>query len=249
MLSKGKFELADKGTIFLDEIGEMPLSMQAKLLVFLQEKEIEPLGSQFSQPKKIDVRVIAATNQDLEKRISEGHFRQDLYFRLNVINLTLPPLRKRKDDIALLTGELFKKINRRLDTPINNIEPEVINLFCDYDWPGNVRELENFIEKTIIVANMEGYTSINVEHILKLINKLTLIPAAYPEIETPAQAGYNLPTMKTYLNLCEKRLIREALKDMKGDKNAVAKALDIHISALYKKINKYGLNKEESRSP
>jgi len=90
---KGKFELADKGTIFLDEIGEMPLSMQAKLLVFLQEKEIEPLGSQFSQPKKIDVRVIAATNQDLEKRISEGHFRQDLYFRLNVINLTLPPLR------------------------------------------------------------------------------------------------------------------------------------------------------------
>lgn len=246
---KGKIELADKGTIFLDEIGEMPLSMQAKLLVFLQEKEIEPLGSQFSQPRKIDVRVIAATNQDLEKRIAEGHFRQDLYFRLNVIKLSLPPLRKRKDDIALLTGELFKKINRRLETSINSIEPEAINLFYDYDWLGNVRELENFIEKTIVVASMEGYTSIKAEHILKLINKQTLIPTAYLEVETSSQAGCNLPTMKTYLNLCEKRLIREALKDMKGDKSAVAKALDIHISALYKKINKYGLNKEESRSP
>ena len=146
---KGKFELANQGTIFLDEIGEMPLSMQSKLLVVLQEKEIEPLGSQMNRSKKIDVRIIAATNQKLEEMVEAGSFRQDLYYRLNVINLEIPPLRNRKNDIGLLSESILKKINQRMGTEIHTIDPEVCQVFMDYSWPGNVRELENVIEREI----------------------------------------------------------------------------------------------------
>lgn len=241
---KGKFELADQGTIFLDEIGEMSMSMQSKLLVVLQEKEIEPLGSELEQPKKIDVRVIAATNQDLIKKIAEGSFREDLYFRLNVLNLHLPPLRERKDDIELLARRFLKKINKRLETVVNDIEPEAMRILYNYNWPGNVRELENFTEKAIIMASIEGKTSIQAEHIFELVNKPNLIPDTSLESETPIiTSGCQLPTMKNYIHLCEKRLIEEVLRNVNGDKQAAARILDIHVSALYKKINKYGLDK------
>jgi len=242
---KGKFELADKGTIFLDEIGEMPLQMQSKLLVVLQEKEIEPLGSELDHPKKIDVRMIAATNQDLLKKIAEGSFRQDLYFRLNVIRLELPSLRDRKDDLELLVKVFLKRINKRLDATVNTIEPMAMKLIYDYDWPGNVRELENFIEKAIIMASLEEQTSIQAEHIVELLNMPNIMPTALPETEMPEiSSSHQLPTLKNYMNLCERKLIAEVLQKVKGDKNAAARILDIHISALYKKINKYELDKQ-----
>jgi transcriptional regulator with PAS, ATPase and Fis domain len=239
---KGKFELANKGTIFLDEIGEMPLSMQAKLLVVLQEKEIEPLGSQTLFPKKIDVRIIAATNQDLHKLVADGKFRQDLYYRLNVINLNLPPLRYRKDDIPMLSKYILEKVLKRINN--NNIafDSEAIGLMNDYNWPGNVRELENYIERSASMANIEGRSTIGQECIAELINLSISNPSFHStgNLLSISQGG-KLPTLKEYIDLCEKRLLEEALRSTNGDKNAAAQILDLHISALYKKINKHGL--------
>lgn len=239
---KGKFELANKGTIFLDEIGEMPLSMQAKLLVVLQEKEIEPLGSQTLIPKKIDVRIIAATNQDLHKLVSEGKFRQDLYYRLNVINLNLPPLRYRKDDIPLLSRHILGKVLKRINNANINFEPEALKLMNDYNWPGNVRELENYIERSASMANIEGRSTIGQECIAELINLNISNPVFNRSGQKlPIAQGGKLPTLKEYMDLCEKRLLEETLRTTNGDKTSAAQILDLHISALYKKINKHGL--------
>ncbi|HAA05402.1 MAG TPA: sigma-54-dependent Fis family transcriptional regulator, partial [Syntrophobacteraceae bacterium] len=132
----GKFELAHRGTIFLDEVGELPLGLQAKLLRVLQEKEIEPLGS--PRPKMIDFRVIAATNRDLEERVRTGYFRRDLFYRLNVISIQLPPLREIKEDIPVLAGHFLMKLRRRMSSSVSAIAPEVMAIFLAYDWPGNV---------------------------------------------------------------------------------------------------------------
>jgi len=235
---KGKFELADKGTIFLDEIGELTLPMQSKLLIVLQEKEIERLGSQVKIPKKIDVRVIAATNRNLGKMVMEGSFRQDLYYRLNVINLELPPLRHRKEDIPLLSDWI---LHNRVETSISHIDTEAMELLMDYDWPGNIRELQNFIENGAWLATLEGSRSISSKHISELLDK-TIYPPDLKSSLFPITNSSQLPTMKTYIGLCEKRLIEETLKTTNDDKIAAAKILDMHISSLYRKINKYSLD-------
>ncbi len=239
---RGKFELANGGTIFLDEIGEMPLSMQAKLLVVLQDKEIEPLGHQSEHPKKVDVRIIAATNQNLQKMVSEGSFRQDLFYRLNVINLHLPPLRHRKEDILPLGKYILNVIASRHSLQVTRCEPETEKIMNQYDWPGNVRELENCIESALWMASLEGQTTIGPKYMREVFSKYIANPMfQHPGSIIPITQGSQLPTMKDYINLCEKRLLEEVLKTTSGDKNAASKILDLHISALYKKINKYGL--------
>jgi transcriptional regulator with PAS, ATPase and Fis domain len=232
---KGKFEMAEKGTIFLDEIGEIPPVMQAKLLVVLQEREIEPIGSQNNKPQKIDIRVIAATNRNLEAMVAEGSFRQDLYYRLNVINIEIPPLRQRKADLDLLINEIFKKLNKRFDFRVSNIDNRARKILHDYDWPGNVRELENVIERGMVRANMQGAHKIEPEHISELLShNVSQVANNFPEPSTM--------DLKEYLKNQEKLLLEKVLRQTNGEKLLAAKILNIHISALYKKINKYGLD-------
>ncbi len=146
----GRFEMAHKGTIFLDEIGDMGLPLQAKLLRVLQEREFEPLGSERSQ--RVDVRVIAATNRDLRQMVADNQFQEDLYYRLNVIPVVIPPLRERREDIAVLVDHFIKKHTQRAGKRIDNSEPGVLERLQAYDWPGNVRELENTIERAVVLA-------------------------------------------------------------------------------------------------
>lgn len=152
---QGKFELADKGTIFLDEIGEMSPALQVKLLRVLQEREFERVGG--AKTISVDVRVITATNQDLEKAISEGRFREDLFYRLNVIPIEVPPLRDRGDDVALLIGHFLKKFNRKMGRQVRGVTPEALGIMKSYNWPGNVRELEHMMERLVVLKNDEGF--------------------------------------------------------------------------------------------
>ena len=148
----GKFSLADGGTIFLDEIGEMPLELQPKLLRVLQEKTIERVGG--TLPIPVDIRVIAATHRSLRQEIEEGRFREDLFYRLNVVRITIPPLRERREDIRLLVSHFIKKYadERQAGKPISGFDPDVERLFLDYPWPGNVRELENVLTQATVLA-------------------------------------------------------------------------------------------------
>lgn len=230
---RGKFEIADTGTIFLDEIAELPLGMQAKLLNVLQEREIEPLGSIQKFPKKINVRVIAATNKNLEDMIEAGSFRQDLYYRLNVSKLDIPPLRERKDDIPLLSKYIIDKIKSRTQSSASAISPEVEKIFRKFDWPGNVRQLENVIERALIRANLDNSVSIELKHISEVMNILS-------------KQGDKLESRKTtdlkeFIHNAEKHLIVDVLHRSGGDKAAAADMLGIHISALYKKLSKYDI--------
>ncbi len=221
----GKFELANQGTIFLDEIGDMSLSMQAKLLRVLQEKEVERVGS--IHTTKINVRVIAATNQDLPQLVATNKFREDLFYRLNVIILHLPPLRARTDDIILISTALLQRLNRELGTRVNKISRDVIECFRRYDWPGNIRELENILERAINFC--EG-SSINSEHIPQHIK------ACKNQEPSPAKAEGSLETL---LEEHERQVIVNTLKNFGGNKTKTARALNIHRSVLYRKINKY----------
>jgi DNA-binding NtrC family response regulator len=147
---KGLLEEADGGTLFMDEIGDMSLAIQAKLLRVIQERDFIPVGA--TKPKNADIRFVAATNKNLEREVAEGRFREDLYYRLNVINIPLPPLRDRKDDVEPLALHFLKKYSVRMKKTVTGITPEALALLCDYDWPGNIRELENVIERAIILA-------------------------------------------------------------------------------------------------
>ncbi|SHN88291.1 sigma-54 interaction domain-containing protein [Desulfitobacterium chlororespirans] len=209
--SPGKFELADHGTIFLDEIGEMPLDMQSVLLRVLEERKVTRIGG--SSPIAVDVRVIAATNQNLWQLVASGKFRHDLYFRINVLRLELPPLRDRKEDIPLLAGHFLEKFNESLGKNVEEITPEVINLFLNYNWPGNTRELRNIIERGV---NLSKTTKLTLKDIPKEINV------------TQEQT--------ISLNDFEKQIIHDLLTKYKGNKSRVAKELGISRATLYKKL-------------
>ncbi|MBU3113044.1 sigma 54-interacting transcriptional regulator [Clostridium lacusfryxellense] len=176
----GKFELANRSTIFLDEIGDLPLSMQVKLLRVIQEKEIERIGSIRSQ--KIDVRIIAATNKNLEEMIKQKTFREDLYYRLNVINIRVPSLRERRDDIPSLAKYLMKKISLEMGIPVTNISDEAIMVLSLYDWPGNIRELENSIERALNLVDKESI--IEIIHLPFYMTKLLLTNPAINNVKT-----------------------------------------------------------------
>ncbi|MGE5391144.1 MAG: sigma 54-interacting transcriptional regulator [Deltaproteobacteria bacterium] len=223
----GKFELANHGTIFLDEIGDMSLSMQAKLLRVLQEKEVERVGG--VSTTKVDVRVIAATNQDLFKLAQENRFREDLYYRLNVIILEIPTLRERREDIPLISKALLQRLNSQLGTRVNNISSEVMEHFCNYSWPGNIRELENTIERAINFCDGNTITLADIpEHIITLASA----PA-------PHSTG---GTLEYLLEAHEKEVIQKALEKCGGNRTKTAETLNIHRSVLYRKMNKYKIS-------
>lgn len=223
----GKFELADDGTIFLDEIGDMPLSMQAKLLRVLQEKEIERLGE--NKTRNIDVRVIAATNRNLRELIQAGQFREDLYYRINVVSLTAPPLRERMEDLGELTGYFIKKFNRSFNHKVAGISREVMRLFNNYHWPGNVRELENIIERAF---NLVEGDYINTQHLPHYLQH-------YEQSSRPSVLKKNLPTL---LEQVEKDALLEALDASGGNKMQAAKTLGISRAWLYKKMKYYDID-------
>jgi two-component system response regulator AtoC len=224
----GLFEEASGGTIFLDEIGEMPLSLQVKLLRVLQENEIRSVGD--SKPKKIDVRVLAATSKNLEQEIKNGTFREDLFYRLNVLPINLPPLRERNEDIPLLCDHFINQFNKRLNKDISNIAPAAMSLLLKHNWPGNVRELENVIERALVLAE----------------DKL-LLPENFPSLigerEETDQIdkifeGYSLKDAQKDI---EKMLISKALTKTEGNRTKAAKLLEISHPSLLSKIKTYNI--------
>ena len=221
----GKFEIANKGTIFLDEIGDMSLHLQAKLLRVLQEKELNKIGAKSN--KFIDVRIIAATNKDLEKMVLKGTFREDLYYRLNVIPISLPNLRQRKDDIPDLIDFMIKEYSRKLEKHVTGIDKNVLDVMLEYKWPGNIRELQNIIEYGVNMSIGEIIT-------------LDVIPNKLKNVELEEVLVQN-DKIRTLEEL-EKAEIIKALhkyKDYKKDKELVAKSLGISRATLYRKLEKY----------
>jgi two-component system response regulator FlrC len=215
----GKFELADKGTILLDEITEMDLRLQAKLLRILQEREVEAIGSKY--PKKVDVKVIATTNRNINKSVEEGKFREDLYYRLNVFPIVLPPLRERREDIPQLVAHLLKRSSRGMDV---RIDQEAMTYLIQRTWKGNVRELENSLARACILSN---YTVIKLNHLEE--------PAAGRESGADAIAGEAIGSVRQM----EMRLILDALKSMNGNRTKAASVLGITSRTLRNKIREY----------
>ena len=228
----GKFELAMGGTILLDEIGDMPLTMQTKMLSVLQERMVERVGG--TKPIYINVRVIAATNRDLEQMVEEGKFRQDLYYRLNVVRLNIPSLRERTEDIPQIVKNLMSKINTGAGTQIKSISHKAVELMQNYNWPGNVRELENLLERAVNLADMNRENSLTIKHFPFLVEK------AYFEVEDIETAAAPL---QTAIEQLEKKIILQALEKSNGNKVQTAKILGIYTSALYRKLEKYGLDR------
>ncbi len=227
----GRFELAHGGTIFLDEIAEMSPKLQVKLLRVLQEKTIERVGG--THTISIDIRIIAATNKNLEEEVQKKNFREDLYYRLNVIPIYLPPLRERKDDIPLLVNHFIQKFNQQKRRDIQGIEPEALDLLLRHDWPGNVRELENVIERMVILAEEETITKADIpEYIRGSIEERAFVPLE--DVEIPEE-GINLPKLVSEF---EKRLILKALDKTGWVKNRAAKLLHINRTTLIEKMKK-----------
>ena len=218
----GKFELADGGTLFLDEIGEMPLEFQAVLLRVLQENSITRIGGEKLIP--VDVRIIAATNKNLEEEIKLGNFREDLFYRLNVLRIDIPPLRERPDDIVLLAEHFLNKLNQRLNKNVSQISKNALDVLTSYRWPGNARELQNVLERTINVVTDNIIT----------VNDL-------PVTIKKAHEKKNTPTLEPLENY-EKNLIASLLSKYEGNKTKVAKFLGISRTTLYRKISEYGID-------
>jgi two-component system, NtrC family, response regulator AtoC len=221
---KGKFALADGGTIFLDEIGALPLALQPKLLRVLQEREFEPLGAERSQT--VDVRVIAATNRDLRAMVGEARFQEDLYYRLNVIPIPLPPLRERREDIPLLVEHFVRKHVQRTGKRIERVERGVLEALAEYDWPGNVRELENAIERAVVLATDSVIDTPSVSR-----------------LGAPTGASAGLPSMRLRQNTewAEQESVRRALRQANGVKKDAAELLGISQRALSYYLAKYAI--------
>lgn len=220
---KGLFRSADGGTLFLDEIGEMPLALQVKLLRALQEQEVLPLGA--SSPVKFDARIIAATNKNLETEVAEGRFREDLFYRLNVIEIMLPPLRQRREDIPLLVKHFASKSARTQKANEKPVAKEAMAALVGYDWPGNVRELENAVERAFILSGDE----IDLE---SLTAKVRNSAGSSLEIRDP-------DGIRPTLEEVERRYLMEVMSAVGDDKNQAANILGIDLSTLYRKLKKY----------
>lgn len=234
---QGKFEMADKGTLFLDEVGDLPLPLQSKLLRVLEDSRVERIGS-CTHPKKVNVRIITATNRNLEDMIAQGTFRQDLYFRLNVIPLHIPPLRQRREDIPLIIEHFLRLYANRYGHPIKQFTPEAICALQEYHWPGNIRELRNIIEYIITITDEKVIKRENLPEQFKnySYNK-TFLPASNKNIGDTSGSLFLLDI--------EKELIKEAIakfgNSTEGKKRA-SKSLGISLTTLYRRIQKYSLN-------
>jgi DNA-binding NtrC family response regulator len=223
---EGVFQAADGGSLFLDEIADIPLGLQVKFLRAVQEREIVPLGS--TRPVAVDVRLLAATNRDLETEVQAGRFRDDLYYRLNVVQITLPPLRERREDIPRLAAHYIDRYSETFNVAPKTIEPEALERLIAHDWPGNVRELQNVIERCFALAPSAR------------IDVASLPPGirgrGHPE-EPAIEFGDEVPTLET----AERSLILAALRKSGGNKNQAARALGIDRQRLYRKLEKYRL--------
>jgi DNA-binding NtrC family response regulator len=224
----GKFEQADGGTAFLDEIGDVPGNIQVKLLRILQERQFERLGSNFT--RSVDVRVIAATNVDLRAALEEGRFREDLYYRLNVVPINIPPLRERKEDLPFLALHFVQKLSRELGTSAKEISPAALDRLVDHPWPGNVRELENTIERSLVLASGD-------------ILQPSDIRLEAPRGQHAAASGQPVPLLPEgeTLEHWEQMMIREALRRANGNKSQAARMLGLTRNALRYRLSQMGL--------
>ncbi|MFZ0391160.1 MAG: sigma-54 dependent transcriptional regulator [Calditrichia bacterium] len=216
---EGLFQIADKGTLFLDEVGEIPLHLQVKLLRAIETGEFLPVGE--TTPVKVDVRIIAATNRDLEKEVEEGNFRDDLFYRLNVIGIQLPSLQERKEDIPLLVNHFINKYNRELNRQIQAVDEETMWILMNHEWRGGIRELENVIERALILCERDVITK-------------TDLPPNLVRVEPPAEKPLKL---KEAVAEFEKEHLARVLRTTEGDKEQAARILGISLSSLYRKID------------
>jgi DNA-binding NtrC family response regulator len=246
----GKFQYAEGGTLFLDEVGELPPPMQVKLLRVLQERTFTPVGS--NREIKCDVRIIAATNRDLDKMIREGGFRQDLFYRLNVMPISIPPLRERRDDIPLLVNTFIQKFNKLHGRQVQGIAPDALEKLRRYDWPGNIRELENSIERSFVME-LEDQISLRAlpDHISGLLSE-----------ESFSENESNLPFSEAHPGLAvagvdfhkekedfERQFIINALKRFGGRINQTVEHANIPKNTLLRKIRKYDIKPQEYGAP
>ena len=227
----GYFVQADGGTLFIDEIGELPLSLQAKLLRALQEREVQPIGS--TQVKKVDVRVVAATHRDLAAEVKAGRFREDLYYRLNVIELVVPPLRERKADIALLAREFARKYSERYGLGyVVQLSPELVGYLEQQPWPGNVRQLENTIARCVALATT------------KIVGLESLQIPQDSSDSTEGSISSTGPSFREQVEAFERNLIGHAMRTSGGNQSETARRLQLNRATLYDKLKKFGLAKE-----
>ncbi|MDN5379103.1 sigma-54-dependent Fis family transcriptional regulator [Thermodesulfobacterium sp.] len=246
----GKFEIANKGTLFLDEIGDLSAKLQAKLLRVLQERQVERLGGE--QPIKVDVRIIAATNKDLEKEVEAGRFREDLFYRLNVIPIKIPPLRKRKEDIVLLANFFLKKVCEREGVPLKRLSEKTVQRLLDYRWPGNVRELENLVERLVILTDKEIIEPEDLSYpfgssLTSGESEVVRTPVCLSPISSN-QEGLALPDLTeegidltSLIKEIEVFYLKKALEKASGVKTKAAKLLKLNRTTFIEKLKKYNL--------
>ncbi len=223
---RGLFHTADKGTLFLDEIGEMPLALQGKLLRAIQQREILPIGAQV--PTKVDVRILAATNQDLEQAVREGRFREDLYYRVHVVPLWIPPLRERRQDIPSLTQFFLKQSTSRLNKPIRGFTPDAMQAMVTYAWPGNVRELENVIERAVVMSAQDMIT-------------LDLLPL------NPGKTQGTIQPLTEAKESFEREYLRDLLRATEGNISRASQIAGRYRADFYKLLKKYGLHPSDNQ--
>ena len=228
----GRFELAHQGTLFLDEIGDMPLSMQAKLLRVLQEREFERVGG--TKSISVDIRLLSATNKDLWSEVGRGNFREDLYFRLNVVNIQVPPLRERREDIPLLSKFLLAKLARKMGYSPMNITDEVIQLFSQYSWPGNIREMENILESALNM--LDGDNQVKLSHIPYRLQHLAA-----------NSSSKDARSLHIVIEEAERMAMVMSLRQAGGDFNKAADLLSISRSSFYAKAKKYNVRSNHLR--
>jgi two-component system response regulator HydG len=227
---EGRFMQADKGTIFLDEVGEMPMLMQAKLLRVIQEREIQRVGGE--KTITVDVRVIAATNQNLSDLVAAGKFREDLYYRLNVVSMNAPPLRDRIEDVPLLAHHFLNIYSGKNNKTIKGFTPIAMDMLLKYDWPGNVREMENAVERAVILS-LDEYIN----------EKVLPMTITEPNEKMVKENKFLLsPDQAQPLEEIEKEMILSTLKAVKNNKSEAARKLGINRRTLYNKLQKYGLD-------
>jgi DNA-binding NtrC family response regulator len=223
---EGVFQAAHGGTLFLDEIADIPLALQVKFLRAIQEREVTPLGT--TRALKVDVRLIAATNRDLAAEVQAGHFRSDLFYRLNVVHVPLPPLRERREDVPLLAQHYVERYARQFNVAPKTIQAVALARLQAYDWPGNIRELQNVIERCFALSPSGDITTSSLSH---------LVGDARPATEATLDFGASVPS----LEVTERQLMAAALRQANGNKNQTARILGIDRQRLYRKLEKYGL--------
>jgi transcriptional regulator with PAS, ATPase and Fis domain len=230
---KGLFEVADKGTLFLDEIGELDITMQAKLLRALQEREIRRVGG--TRPIKIDVRVVAATNRDLRAMVQDGRFRDDLYYRINVLSIDVPPLRERREDIPVLIEFFLKKHTRNTSRLIKGLTNDARKVILDYAWPGNVRQLESAIERAILLAESDYIT----------VEDLPLEVRQETRPASAGEAGFKLPSEGLNFEDVERNLIIQAMERTDYNITKAAKLLGLTFRTLQYRLEKFGIKRPD----